>query len=285
MAQKCIRFFLYFNLALNVFWIVFYIYIKGQIFEEPISSSKLQPRVIYNIYKNNTVPADCPRSNTLKLDSELRNKPYIFIGGVPSSGTTLARAMLDAHPEIRCGEETRLVPRILQMRERWRRSKQERKRLEAAGLNDTIINVIVRNFISNVIELHGPPARYLCDKDPLSLSQMPTLRELFPNAKFLLMIRDGRAVAHSIVSRNITITGVDHKSYLSAALFWNRAIEKMWSNCKSVGDKFCLPVYFEQLVTSPREHMEKILNFLDISWNDNVMHHSDFLNSEVSLSK
>ena len=36
-----------------------------------------------------------------------------FVGGVPRSGTTLMRAMLDAHPMIRCGEETRVIPRIL----------------------------------------------------------------------------------------------------------------------------------------------------------------------------
>ena len=44
-----------------------------------------------------------------------RNSPIIFIGGVPRSGTTLMRAMLDAHQEVRCGEETRVVPRILQV--------------------------------------------------------------------------------------------------------------------------------------------------------------------------
>lgn len=45
-----------------------------------------------------------------------RNSPIVFIGGVPRSGTTLMRAMLDAHPEVRCGEETRVVPRILQVK-------------------------------------------------------------------------------------------------------------------------------------------------------------------------
>ena len=48
-----------------------------------------------------------------------RNSPIIFIGGVPRSGTTLMRAMLDAHDEVRCGEETRVVPRILQVSKSW----------------------------------------------------------------------------------------------------------------------------------------------------------------------
>jgi protein-tyrosine sulfotransferase len=30
-----------------------------------------------------------------------REVPLIFIGGVPRSGTTLMRAMLDAHPDVR----------------------------------------------------------------------------------------------------------------------------------------------------------------------------------------
>ena len=219
------------------------------------------------------------------LDSKVMNKPYIFVGGVPSSGTTLVRAMLDAHPEIRCGEETRIVPRMLQMRERWRRSAMEHKRLIAAGLNDTVMDKLIRSFISNVIELHGPKALHLCNKDPLSLSQMPQLHNLFPKAKFLLIIRDGRAVANSIVSRNITITGVNHKSYVSAASFWNRAVEKMVGNCNKVGRGNCLRIYYEELVDNPKEEIHRLLDFLNIPWSDNVLHHSDFLSSEVSLSR
>ncbi|TMW46186.1 hypothetical protein DOY81_008734 [Sarcophaga bullata] len=36
-----------------------------------------------------------------KVYSYNREMPLIFIGGVPRSGTTLMRAMLDAHPDVR----------------------------------------------------------------------------------------------------------------------------------------------------------------------------------------
>ena len=41
--------------------------------------------------------------------------PLVFIGGHPRSGTTLMRAMLDAHMKVRCGEESRIIPRIVQV--------------------------------------------------------------------------------------------------------------------------------------------------------------------------
>ena len=73
-----------------------------------------------------------------KVDKVSRDEPIIFIGGMPRSGTTLARVMLDAHPDIRCGEETRVVPRILQMRQQWKKSAKESMRLQEAGVTDEV---------------------------------------------------------------------------------------------------------------------------------------------------
>lgn len=39
--------------------------------------------------------------NDRKIYEYNRQMPLIFIGGVPRSGTTLMRAMLDAHPDVR----------------------------------------------------------------------------------------------------------------------------------------------------------------------------------------
>lgn len=81
-----------------------------------------------------------------------RNLPLIFIGGMPRSGTTLMRAMLDAHPKIRCGEETRVVPRIIFMRNQWNASENERRRLINAGMTDDIIDSAISSFVLEVCD-------------------------------------------------------------------------------------------------------------------------------------
>src|SRR5918999_488597 len=44
--------------------------------------------------------------------------PAPFIVGVPRSGTTLLRLMLDAHPELTIPPETHFVPKLVKL---WRR--------------------------------------------------------------------------------------------------------------------------------------------------------------------
>merc|ERR1719361_731626 len=202
-----------------------------------------------------------------------RNSPIVFIGGVPRSGTTLMRAMLDAHPEVRCGEETRVVPRILQMRSKWMKSEKESMRLEEAGLNGEVLDSALSSFILEVVAKHGEPAPRLCNKDPFTLKSGTYLRRLFPNGKFLFMVRDGRATVHSIITRKVTITGFDLKSYRQCLQKWNAAITAMNEQCDQLGPKNCLPVIYEQLVLHPEQWMRKILSFLELPWDDSVMHH------------
>lgn len=216
-----------------------------------------------------------------------RNEPMIFIGGMPRSGTTLARAMLDAHPDIRCGEETRVVPRILQMRQQWKRSVKESMRLQEAGVTDEVLNEAISSFILDIIVNHGQPASRLCNKDPFTLKSATYLSQLFPNAKFLFMVRDGRATVHSIISRKVTITGFDLSSYKQCLQRWNNAVQTMHTQCTDLGPNKCLHVYYEQLVLHPEIWMHKILDFLEITWDNAVLHHEEHINKPggVSLSK
>lgn len=114
--------------------------------------------------------------------------PLIFIGGVPRSGTTLMRAMLDAHPEVRCGQETRVIPRILQLRSHWMKSEKESMRLEEAGIGKEVLNSAIAQFCLEIIAKHGDPAPRLCNKDPLTLKMGSYVVELFPNVSVSLRL-------------------------------------------------------------------------------------------------
>lgn len=224
------------------------------------------------------------KSGVYRYDSRL---PLIFIGGMPRSGTTLMRAMLDSHPDVRCGTETRLVPRILSMRHMWLKSTRETTRLTEAGIGDDVINAAVRAFIIEIIVRHGELAPRLCNKDPFTMKSAVYLAQLFPNARFVFMIRDGRATVHSIITRRVTITGFNLKDYRQCMEKWNQAMTAMWAQCEELGTKRCLPVHYEELVLHPRRELQRLLHFLALDWNETLLHHDRHINEQggVYLSK
>lgn len=225
-----------------------------------------------------------PINNTVYYHKDM---PLVFIGGVPRSGTTLMRAMLDAHPDIRCGEETRVIPRILAMKQMWSRSSREKLRLDEAGVTDEVLDSAMQAFLLEIIVKHGEPATYFCNKDPFALKSLTYLAKIFPNAKFILMVRDGRASVHSMISRKVTIAGFDLSSYRDCLTKWNRAIETMFNQCLEAGVDKCMPVYYEQLVLHPEKWMRTLLKFLNIPYNQAVLHHEQMIGKAggVSLSK
>ena len=133
--------------------------------------------------------------------------PMIFIGGHPRSGTTLIRAIMDSHPMVRCGEETRIIPRLVSMRDNWVKNPKESERLVQAGIDSSVVDPALTSFILQTMARHGEPAPVLCDKDPLNLKWGSYMAGLFPNSKWIFMMRDGRAVIHSVIQRNVSISG------------------------------------------------------------------------------
>ncbi|XP_063700470.1 protein-tyrosine sulfotransferase [Culicoides brevitarsis] len=231
--------------------------------------------------------SSCDKKPSYGASPFSREMPLIFIGGVPRSGTTLMRAMLDAHPDVRCGQETRVIPRILQLRSHWMKSEKESLRLKEAGISPEVLNEAIAQFSLEIIVKHGEPAPRLCNKDPLTLKMGTYVMELFPNAKFLFMVRDGRGTVHSIISRKVTITGFDLTSYRQCMIKWNQAIETMYNQCNNIGKEQCKLVHYEKLVLHPEEQMRDILEFLNITWNDSVLHHEELIGKKngVALSK
>ncbi|CAF0927157.1 unnamed protein product [Rotaria sp. Silwood1] len=215
----------------------------------------------------------------------LLEKPVIFIGGMPRSGTTLMRAILDSHPVVHCGEETRVIPRILNMRAAWKKSALEWNRLMAGGMTEEMIDSAIRAFVYEILVRHNQYADVLCDKDPFVLKYASYIASIFSNAKFLLLVRDARAVIHSVITRKVTITGFNLSDYKQNFKVWNRGMEAMMDQCTLVGKDKCLLVYYEQLVLQPKKTIESILKFLNLTWVDSVLHHEEFIGKKISLSK
>lgn len=108
-----------------------------------------------------------------------QHTPVVFVGGFPRSGTTLMRAMLDAHPDIRCGEETRVIPRMLALRQTWGRHSIEGRELEDEGMSQETLDAATTAFILQIIARHGEPAPLLCNKDPFTLKSAVYLSHIF----------------------------------------------------------------------------------------------------------
>ena len=117
------------------------------------------------------------------------------------------RVLLDAHKDVRCGEETRVIPRLLAMHIGMVKSQREMKRLLQAKITESVLDNALAAYILSIISQHGERALRLCNKDPFALKSMDKILKMFPHSKFLFMVRDGRATVHSIISRHVTIKG------------------------------------------------------------------------------
>lgn len=126
---------------------------------------------------------------------------------------------------------------------------------------------------------------FTCHNPPYLL--LPVFLYYAFSSKFLLMVRDGRASVHSMISRQVTIAGFDLSSYRDCLSKWSQAIEVMLFQCIIVGSTRCLTIRYENLVLQPRTTMVKVLDFLNVPWHEGVLHHEEAIGQPggVSLSR
>ncbi|CAI5446150.1 unnamed protein product [Caenorhabditis angaria] len=207
------------------------------------------------------------------------DEPLIFVGGIPRSGTTLMRAILDAHPNVRCGGETMMIPNFLSWQASWRKSDWANN----TGITRKVMDDAVSAFMMEIIAKHGEMADRLCNKDPYTALWLPTLQRLYPNSKFILMIRDARAIIHSMIERKVPVVGYNISDEKQMFRNWNTEIRKMTTQCMMAGGN-CLKVYYERLIQRPKDEIERICQFLDIEFDERMLKHEEFIGVEVALS-
>lgn len=192
-----------------------------------------------------------------------------FIVGCGRSGTTLLRVMLNRHSELAVPLESlflidylradgrvsvdllrRLAVREFELRE-WGLSV-EGKHLAGCNSAREIIETLHRIYATE----HGK--KRWGQKTPRLVRYGPLLKEAWPEARFIFMVRDPRSVVASLTRSNV------HRSNaLYGARRWVRdceaglALERSWP--ESV-----LRIRYEDLVKSPAAELERICGFLDV---------------------
>jgi Sulfotransferase family len=115
------------------------------------------------------------------------------------------------------------------------------------------------------------------------------LDRIFPRAKFVHVVRDGRAVANSFLQMSWwrgfegpegwgwgPLSEEDHAAWIEsdrsfaalAGIQWKMLIEAFELARRQIPDDRWLEIRYEDFVATPRESMEAILAFLGMSWNE-----------------
>lgn len=117
--------------------------------------------------------------------------------------------------------------------------------------------------------------QYFCDKEPKNTYYFSYIHKIFPNARFVYIIRDGRDTAYSFMHRKNK--KMNFEIFLKHLTDWNRANTVGLKRCKLFGPDYCHIVKYESLVNSPESTIRKMCEFLEIEYMEDMLHHDQFL--------
>jgi Sulfotransferase family len=201
----------------------------------------------------------------------------IFIGGAGRSGTTLVRVMLDAHPHICCGPELKVLPAIAEWYQLLLQSYGPVMKSYHNAPADLRLyfRTLIENLMGNFRRASGKPR--WAEKTPHNILFMLPLGDIFPDARFLHVIRDGRDVACSLVRMDwvnpLTGRKWDYvENIRNAARYWREVITTARTHAthRSLAGRV-LEVRYEALVADPERTIRQVLEFLDEPWDPAVL--------------
>lgn len=214
------------------------------------------------------------------------NKPHIFIGGCSRSGTTLLGAMLGAHPNLVCTPESHFKIDVLRS-DAWQEGQIDltqttelirrhwRFKLWDFELDPTAVpgDKIGRSYpclLDHIVSAYAqhidkPAADIWVDHTPENISYADTLLELFPRAKFIHIVRDGRAVAASIMPLDW-----GPNTIIKASRWWMRMTSFGLAAEHTLGPQCVMRVRYEDLVFRPEKTLKQLCEFLEITYHPDM---------------
>lgn len=225
--------------------------------------------------------------------------PFFFVVGCPRSGTTLLARMIRAHSEIA------LVPEV-----RWLAQKYAtREGLTPDGKLTPAFFAQLRNFgrFSPIPLDPGELAAIAARPEPLSYGEfmtvmfeaygrkrgkrlvgqknadhavpmdIDTLHTLWPEAKFVHLIRDGRDVCLSVMNWRVQeavarlfSTWGDHRVSTIAA-WWEWQVRLLREAGSRIGPAQYREIHYDRLIAQPEETCVEVCAFLGVPYDDAML--------------
>jgi len=204
-------------------------------------------------------------------------KPLIVLG-VSRSGTTLLRVMLDRSPGIAIPDESFFVPLLARRHGRtierkrflddlnripalpaWGVSPEDvAPRLRSGMKTGEAISAIFESYATKV----GKPR--WGDKTPMYMRHLPLLEKLFPDARYVHLVRDGRDAALSFLEMppgTYTRTWAHPGDAAQFACLWRKEVGDARLLGQRIGPGRYLEVRYEDLVVAPLQVVGSICDF------------------------
>ncbi|MFN2594520.1 MAG: sulfotransferase [Actinomycetota bacterium] len=203
-----------------------------------------------------------------------------FIVGSARSGTTMLRLMLNAHPEVAVPPESRFIVEL------WHGDSQvdaaeylkelaAHKRFQAWDLPIEAVAMELGDgrvpFVSAIEATFRAWARAAGrerwgDKTPRYIEHIPFLAELFGDAKFIHLIRDGRNVALSYAD-----VPFGPKSIGAAAQLWAERVSMGMRDGRPLGGDRYFELRYEDLVDDAEGEIKDTCAFLELDFDPGML--------------
>jgi hypothetical protein len=203
--------------------------------------------------------------------------------GCGRSGTTLLRNIFDSHSALAMTHESHFIAPLAKVRSRYESSAGfdsdafvtdlfsdsnfVRQGLELEAVRSALGKALPRTYAGAVRAVFAAYAakngkKLYGDKTPGSVTQIELLAELFPEAKFVHIIRDGRAVALSYLER----PEWGPETMAEAAHHWKNRVRRGRAGGGVVGPGRYIEVRYEDVVVDPEAVAREVCSFLGLSF-------------------
>jgi hypothetical protein len=201
----------------------------------------------------------------------------VFIVGCPRSGSTMLGAMLGGHPEAICPPEAQFIIDCMpasnlsagvdanavldDIKRHWRFGVWPFS-LEARPETATMsYRTLIEWLVEQYAMAHERPAPKVWIDQSIFVRHIWKLLEVFPEARFIHLVRDGRGVAASIIPLGWGPMGV-----LSAARHWIEHLAHGLAAEAALGADRIIRVHYEDILAEPEAAMKRLSGFLNIEF-------------------